>query len=82
MNWHLQNNVKKNRKHPTINEGDMARVNIKTCKFSKAHEPNWSSTRYNVVDVRGNQYYIPSIGKDKLYLRHEMLKVEVYIKEM
>ena len=28
VNWHLQNNVKKDRKYPKINEGDMVRVNI------------------------------------------------------
>ena len=44
-------------------------------EFSKSHEPNWSSTRYKVVDVRGNQYYIPSINEFKLHLRHELLKV-------
>ena len=73
--WHLQNNSKKDKKYPKINEGDMVRVNIKKTKFSKSHEPNWSSTRYKVVDVRGNQYFIPSINKSKLYLRHELLKV-------
>ena len=53
----------------------MVRVNINKTKFSKPHEPNWSSTRYKVVDVRGNQYFIPSMNKTKLYLRHELLKV-------
>ena len=48
---------------------------LRKCRFSKSHEPNWSSTRYKVVDVRGNRYYIPSLNKDKLYLRHELLKV-------
>ena len=71
----MQNNVKKYRKYPKINEGDMVRVNIKKGKLSKYHEPNSSSTTYKVVDVRGNQYYIPSIDKDKLYLRHELLNV-------
>ena len=28
VNWHLQNNAKKDRKYPKINEGDMVRVNI------------------------------------------------------
>ena len=70
MTWHLQNHVKKYKKYPKINEGDMVRVNIKKYKLSKCHEPNWSSTMYKVVDVRGNQYYIPSISKYKLYLRH------------
>ena len=53
----------------------MVRVNIKKNKFAKGHEPNWSSTRYKVVAIKGNQYLILSINKDKLYLRHELLKV-------
>ena len=28
VNWHLQNIVKKDRKHPKINEADMVRFNI------------------------------------------------------
>ena len=74
VNWHLHNNSKKDRKYPKINEGDMVRVNI-TNKFAKGHEPNWSSTRYKVVGINGNQYLIPNINKDKLYLRHELLNV-------
>ena len=72
MNWHLQNNAKQN-KYTKLNEGDMVRVNIKTGKFAKGHEPNWSRERYKVVGIQGNQYCIPSINKYKLYLRHEML---------
>ena len=72
----MQNNAtKKNRKYPKTNEGDMVRVNIKTNKFVKGHEPNWSSTRYKVVGIKGNQCLIPSMNKDKLYLRHELLNV-------
>ena len=58
-----------------VNEGDMVRVNIQNKKFAKGHEPNWSSTRYKVVGIKGNQYLIPSINKDKLYRRHEFYKV-------
>ena len=75
VNWHLQNNATKDRKYPKINEGDMVRVNIKKNKFAKGHEPNWSSTRYKAVAIKGSQYLIPGISKDKLYLRHEPLKV-------
>ena len=63
------------RKYPKINEGDMVIVNITTNKFAKCHEPNWNSTRYKVVAIKGNQYLIPGINKDILYLRHELLKV-------
>ena len=73
--WHLQNNATKDRKYPKINEGDMVRVNMKKNKFTKGHEPNWSRERYKVVGIKGYQYLIPGINKDKLYLRHEPLKV-------
>ena len=62
-------------KYPTIDEGDMVRINIKKKRFAKGHEPNWSSTRYKVVAIEGNQCLVPSINKDKLYLRHGLLKV-------
>ena len=72
MNWHLQNNAKKDRKYPKIEEGDMVRINIKKGKISKYHEPNWSSTRYKVVCIKGNQYLIPNTYKQKSLLRHEL----------
>ena len=75
VNLHSQSNAKQYRKYPKTNEGDMVRVNIKTCEFSKSHEPNRSSTRYKVVGLKGNQYLIPSINKQKVFLRHELLNV-------
>ena len=57
------------------NEGDMVRVNMKKGKFAKGHEPNWSSTRYRVVGIKGKQYFSPSINNEQLYLRRELLKV-------
>ena len=48
-----QNNAKKYKKYPKIQEGDMVRVNIKQIKFSKYHEPNWSS----IVHVTLTLYY-------------------------
>ena len=39
----------------------MVRVHIKKNKIAKGHEPNWSSTGYKVVDIKGNQYLIPNI---------------------
>ena len=64
-----------NTEYPKIVEGGMVRVNIKKNKFDKGHQPNWSSQRYKVVGVKGNQYFIPSLNKFKKYLRHGLLKV-------
>ena len=80
MNWHLQNNAKRNRKYPDIKDGDMVRFKLKPSIGTKSHEPKWSSTRHAVVgNSTNNQYYIPSIAveyrKSKMWLRHEIMKV-------
>ena len=75
VNWHLQNNAKRNRKYPDIKPGDMVRVHIKPKIGTKAHEPKWSSTRHKVIRIDGNSYLIDYLPKKKLFLRHELLKV-------
>jgi len=80
VNWHLQNNAKRNRKYPDIKDGDMVRFKLKPSIGTKGHETKWSSTRHKVVgDSTNNQYYLPSIAveyrKSKMWLRHELLKV-------
>ena len=75
-NWHLQNNAKRNRKYPDIEDGDMVRYKRKPSIGTKSHEPKWSSTRHKVVGKpTNNQYFIPSVNKNKVWLRHELLKV-------
>ena len=64
----------KNRKHPDIKDGDMVRYKLKPSIGTKSHEPKWSSTRHKVIgNPSNNQYYIPSVNKSKLWLRHELL---------
>ena len=72
VNWHLQNNAKRNRKYPDIKDGDMVRFKLKPSIGTKSHEPKWSSTRHA---VDGNSYLIDYLPKKKLFLRHELLKV-------
>ena len=76
VSWHLQNAAKKNRKYPDIKDGDMVRYKLKPSIGTKGHEPKWSSTRHKVVGKpTNNQYFIPSVNKNKVWLRHELLKV-------
>ena len=76
VNLHLQNAAKQNRKHPGIKDGDMVRYKLKTSIGTKSHEPKWSSTRHKVIgDPTNNQYFVPSIDKSKVWLRHGLLKV-------
>ena len=75
VNWHLQNNAKSNGKYTEIKAGDMVRVHVKPKLGAKGHEPKWSSTRHKVIGNPTNQYFIPSIHKSKMWLRHGLLKV-------
>ena len=54
----------------------MVRYKLKPSIGTKGHEPKWSSTRHKVVGKpTNNQYFIPSVNKNKVWLRHELLKV-------
>ena len=54
----------------------MVRYKLKPSIGTKGHEPKWSSTRHKVVGKpTNNQYFIPSVNKSKMWLRHELLKV-------
>ena len=75
VNWHLQNNAKSNRKYHEIKAGDMVRVHIKPKLGAKGHEPKWSSTRHIVIRIDGNKLLIDYLPKEKLFSRHELLKV-------
>ena len=54
----------------------MVRYKLKPSIGTKGHEPKWSSTRHKVVgNSTDNKYFTPSINKNKMWLRHELLKV-------
>ena len=74
IDWHLQNAAKKSRTHPEIKDGGMVRYKLKPSNGTKSHEPKWSSTRHRSVAIKGNQYFIPSIHKSRMWLRHELMK--------
>ena len=73
--WHLQNAATKQRKYPTISEGDYVRIKINPKRTAKGHEPTFSATRHKIVAIKDNEYHIPSFHKHRLFLRHEILKV-------
>ena len=53
----------------------MVQNNNKKGEFSKYNEPNWSTTRHTIVAIKGNQYFIPNVINNKLYLRHACLNM-------
>ena len=53
----------------------MVRVHIKPKLGAKGHEPKWSSTRHIVIRIDGNKYLIYDRPTNKIFLRHELLKV-------
>ena len=74
--WHLQNNVKRNRKYPDVSVDDMVRVNIKPKHgITKGHDKKWSSDKYKVLRVDGNNYLLNDPTRRKIFLRHALLKV-------
>ena len=73
--WHLQNNAKKERKYPKIQESDYVRIKINPKRTAKGHDPTFSKEKYKVVAIKDNEYYIPSFHKNRMWLRHELLLV-------
>ena len=73
--WHLNNEAKRDRKYPKINELDYVRIKINPKRTAKGHEPTFTSTRHKVVAIKDGEYYIPSYQKQRLFNRHELLKV-------
>ena len=66
----------KNKKHPDIKDGDMVRYKLKSSIGTKSHEPKWSSTRHKVIgNPTNNKYFVTSINKSKVWLRHELLRI-------
>jgi hypothetical protein len=55
--------------------GDMVSVHIKPKHGAKGHEPKWSSTRHIVIRIDGNKYLTNYCSNNKLFLRHELVKV-------
>ena len=75
ISWHWWGSAKRDRKYTEIKEGDMVQNNNKKGEFSKYNEPNWSTTRHKIVAIKGNQYFIPNVSNNKLYLRHACLNM-------
>ena len=74
--WHLQNNAKRDRRYPEVSVNDMVRVNVKPKSgITKGHHPKWSSEKYKVILIEGNNYLINHITKRKVSIRHDILKV-------
>ena len=67
----------KKRKYPEIEVGDNVRIYTKKKNFKKDHVSVWSDPIYEVEEITENfnhKFYHVK-GKDKPYMRHELLKV-------
>ena len=74
----LFNNYSKSkheRQYPTLNVNDHVRVMIKKTTKSKATDPKWSEEVFKVIGQRGTDYLINDPNREKVFLRHELLKV-------
>ena len=52
----------------------MVRIMIKHDKFDKAHMPNWSSEKYEVIGIGNNNFLFNHPAKRKVFMRHEIRK--------
>ena len=77
VSWHLHDNAIRQRKYPKILINDLVRVNIKPKHgITKGHDPRWSSEKYKVLRVDGNSYLLDHPTRKKVFLRHEIRKVD------
>jgi hypothetical protein len=73
----LELHRKHTRNYPFLNVGDKVRILYKKDKLDKEHVSNWSKDVYVIYEItkKLNQTFFILEGKQKLYLRHELLLV-------
>lgn len=71
----LELHAKHKRKYPEIKVGDQVRIYTKKKNFQKERVPVWSEATYEVEEITENytQRFFHVKGKDKPYMRHELL---------
>ena len=75
VSFHLWNNSKHDRKYPVLHVGDPVRVLMKKQTHTKGYHPKWSPVLFRVQYIKGHDYLIND-GKRKVYIRHELLKID------
>ena len=77
VRWNLEKNRRTGRRYPDVNLNDNVKIYKKKDKLDKQQKSLWSSDNYkivNIVDSFGQPLYKLE-GKEKLLMRHEILKV-------
>ena len=72
-----------NRKYPPLKEGDQVKIyKKKDKKHQKEHYSVWSQHSYKIDDeiISMGQTFYKIAGFPKMYMRHELLKVELDVK--
>ena len=75
VNWHLWDTAKRDRKYPKLSEGDYVRIKINPKRTARGHEPTFTKDKYEVSMIKNGEYFIPSYQKQRLFNRHDLLKV-------
>jgi len=75
VSWHLWDNAKRDRKYPKLSQGDYVRIKINQKKTAKGNDPTFTKDKYEVSKIKDGEYYIPGYQKQRLFNRHELLKV-------
>ena len=73
--WHLWDSAKRDRTYPKIEPSNYVRIKINPKRTAKGNDPTFTSTRHKVVAIKDGEYYLPGYHKQRLFNRHELLKV-------
>ena len=81
VRWNLEKNRRTGRRYPDVNVGDNVKIYKQKDKLDKQQTSLWSNDNYevvNIVDSLGQPLYELE-GREKLLMRHEILKVNIPI---
>ena len=67
--------AKRDRAYPELKVGDMVRTKIKKKTGSKDYKDKWTKETYKITYIKGDDYLIDDINRKRVFLRHELLKV-------
>lgn len=69
-----------NRKYPPLKIDNYVRTYVKPKSFTKGWISKWSKDIYKVIDIIDGDYYVEGANR-KVYLRHELLKIEISLSD-
>ena len=73
--FNMWDRARRDRAYPQLKVGDMVRTKEKKKTGRKDYEDKWSRETYKITYIKGDDYLINDINRKRVFLRHELLKV-------